>query len=286
MTILLWWFTMPDSSYAVSEQNSRGRQYPVAPTRDRSAFQRDYTRLVHSHSFRRLQGKTQVFPAEWFQPSPIDLLHKDYCSVPGYLQALRMSPSDTHRTRMSHSIEVEQISRSLARALNLNSDLAGTLAVGHDIGHPPFGHTGQDALNSLFADVGGFEHNHHALLLVDKIESPYQEHPGLNLMFETREGLLKHCSLERAKLLGPVAGRHFTGESPPLEVQAVDAADQIAYLFGDLEDAVDRFVLSPDQLSEQYWFRDAWAKAQPGIPIPTVEDLIDPNFSQTARSRL
>jgi dGTPase len=121
---------------------------------------------------------------------------------------------------------------------------------------------------------------------VDALENPYPEHPGLNLMFETREGLLKHCSLERAKALGPVAARHLTGESPPLEVQAVDVADQIAYLFGDLEDAVDRFVLTPDQLLAQYWFRDAWEKIQPGISAPTAADLIDPIRSPMARARL
>lgn len=207
------------SSFAVTEYNSRGRQYPILLAKDRSAFQRDYTRILHSKSFRRLQGKTQVFLAE--------------CG----------DMMDTYRTRMSHSIEVEQIARSIARSLNVNEDLCGALAIGHDIGHSPFGHLGQDVLNKLFQDIGGFEHNYQALRIVDLLEKPYPDYNGLNLMFETREGLLKHCSQSRAKKLGSVAERHLQNQSPPIEVQIVDEADQIAYLHGDLEDALDKNLL-------------------------------------------
>ena len=259
--------THPDlASYAVTEQNSRGRLHPVQLAKDRNAFQRDYTRLVHSRSCRRLQGKTQVFPAEQ-----------------GTLY-------DAYRTRLTHSLEVEQIARSGARHLGLNQDLCGALAIGHDIGHAPFGHTGQDVLNDLFKDIGGFEHNHHALRLVDILESPYPTHRGLNLMFETREGLLKHCTHARAQSLGAVAERHITGQSPPLEVQLVDASDQIAYLHGDLEDAVDKGLFTPEFLMDEMpGFALFWAdvqKAFPGTRLPTTKDLNDPSTAQPARAAL
>jgi len=252
--------------YAVSELNSRGRVHSVQLAKDRNSFQRDYTRIVHSRSFRKLQGKTQVFPAEQGQIE------------------------DSYRTRLSHSIEVEQISRSIARALLLNNDLAAAIAVGHDIGHAPFGHTGQDVLNELFKDSGGFEHNHHALRLVDLIESPYPNHPGLNLMFETREGLLKHCTRERAQKLGLVADRHITGTSPPLEVQVVDLSDQIAYLYGDFEDAVDKNLFSPDFIMEEMpgfkHFWNATIKDMPDLKFPSHQDLLHPEKSVQARSTM
>lgn len=239
--------------YAVSEYNSRGRQHPVILAKDRNAFQRDYTRLVHSRSFRKLHGKTQVFPAEMGE------MH------------------DTYRTRMSHSIEVEQVARSIARALKVNEDLCGALAVGHDIGHAPFGHLGQDVLNDLFKDIGGFEHNYQALKIVDQLESPYPDYKGLNLMFETREGLLKHCNRDRATALGAVAERHLNGSSPPLEVQIVDAADQIAYLHGDLEDAFDKGLFDNIDLNEIPGFSDAWEeilKESPHLSFPSKQSLV------------
>lgn len=247
--------------YAVSEYNSRGRQHPVVLAKDRNAFQRDYTRLVHSRSFRKLHGKTQVFPAEMGE------MH------------------DTYRTRMSHSIEVEQLSRSTARALKVNEDLCGALAIGHDIGHAPFGHLGQDILNDLFKDIGGFEHNYQALKIVDQLESPYADYKGLNLMFETREGLLKHCNRDRAMALGAVAERHLNGSSPPLEVQIVDAADQIAYLHGDLEDAFDKGLFDNIDLNEIPGFSDAWEeilKESPHLSFPSKQSLVsnDPHVRQ------
>lgn len=213
--------------YAVTESNSRGRQYAIADARDRNAFQRDYTRISHSQAFRRLQGKTQVF---------------------SNTQAFNEKLGDLYRTRLTHSLEVEQLSRSVARQLNLNEDLAAVLAIGHDIGHAPFGHLGQDILNELMKNQGGFEHNYQALRLVDKIENPYREYPGLNLMFETREGLLKHCTPHRAKNLGDVAYLHVSNTSPTLEAQVVDWCDAIAYLHADLEDAFTLNLLSPSSL--------------------------------------
>ena len=254
------------ADYAVSEYNSRARQHTVQLAKDRNAFQRDYTRILHSRSFRKLQGKTQVFPAE--------------------LGDMR----DTYRTRMSHSFEVEQVARSAARALHLNQDLCAALAIGHDIGHAPFGHTGQDVLNEIFKNQGGFEHNHHALRLVDLLESPYPHHRGLNLMFETREGLLKHCTRERALSLGPVAERHLNGSSPPLEVQLVDTSDQVAYLYGDLEDAMDKNLFTPDFLMEEMpGFKDFWnltVEAFPGSKLPTAADLADPIRSVRSKALL
>lgn len=249
------------ASFSVSEYNSRGRQFNIPMAKDRNAFQRDYTRLLHSRSFRKLQGKTQVFPAEMGE------MH------------------DTYRTRMSHSFEVEQVARSIARFLSVNQDLCAALAIGHDIGHAPFGHLGQDVLNDLFKDVGGFEHNHQALKIVDILESPYPEHQGLNLMFETREGLLKHCNRERASALGSVAERHLTGFSPSLEVQIVDAADQIAYLHGDLEDAFDKgLFLNVNIRRDIPGFERAWMEIQkekPHLAFPSHKQLSNPNqYSQ------
>jgi dGTPase len=247
--------------YAVSDLNSRGRQHEAEPSHDRSNFQRDYARILHSRAFRRLQGKTQVFSA---------------------------GEGDLFRTRMSHSLEVEQLSRRIANQLHLNEDLCATLAIGHDIGHPPFGHMGQDVLNELMKDHGGFEHNHQALRLVDDIECAYTEHRGLNLMFETREGLLKHCSRERAKSLGEVAKRHLDGRSPPLELQVVDKADAIAYLHADLEDAFVRKILTVKDLKEAPGFMEAWAavKFNPHLShltLPTDATFAPPSSAEDQR---
>lgn len=254
------------AKYATTELNSRGREHQVQLAKDRNPFQRDYTRILHSRTWRLTQGKTQVFPAEM-----------------GGI-------SDTYRTRMSHSLEVEQISRSIARQLGLNQDLCASLSIGHDIGHAPFGHSGQDILNEAFSDIGGFEHNHQALRLVDLIESPYPDHLGLNLMFETREGLLKHCSRERALSLGPVAARHLDGTHPVLEVQVVDLSDSIAYLHGDLEDAIDKGIVTPSFLmNEMPGFKMFWEQAVssfPDLQFPSDTDVKDPVKSRSARAAL
>jgi dGTPase len=228
--------------YAVTESNSQGRQYEAEPARDRNAFQRDYTRISHSRAFRRLQGKTQVF---------------------SNTQDFNDELGDLYRTRLTHSLEVEQLSRSVARQLFLNEDLAGVLAVAHDIGHPPFGHLGQDVLNTMLIPYGlTFEHNEHALRLVDVLESPYREHPGLNLMFETREGLLKHCTRKSAQALGAVAARHLDGTSPTLEAQVVDWCDAIAYLHADLEDAFTMGLITADGLLDVPGYREAFDRVR------------------------
>lgn len=240
---------MPLAPYAVSEQNSRGRAEAVAPSRDRNEFQRDYTRILHSQALRRLQYKTQVFGND---------------------------EGDFFRTRLTHSLEVEQISRSVARQLNLNEDLAGTLAIGHDLGHPPFGHLGQDVLNELMHEHGGFEHNLQALRIVDRLESPYPHHEGLNLMFETREGLLKHCSASNARMLGEVAERHLSKTMPPLEVEVVDHCDAIAYVHADLEDSFTMGVLTPEMIRTAPGYEEAWQRVRedyPGMAHPSSEDL-------------
>lgn len=239
--------------YAITEENSRGRLHSAVETHDRNAFQRDYSRVLHSQAFRRLQQKTQVFSANL---------------------------GDLFRTRITHSLEVDQVSRSIARSLGLNEDLCGVLAIGHDIGHAPFGHMGQDLLDELLRDHGGFEHNFQALRLVDEIESPYPEHKGLNLMFETREGLLKHCSIPRALTLGEVAARHLSGAPASLEAQAVDYADAIAYVHADLEDAFMMGVLTPHQLEGAPGFKQAWDRIAPRMPIskiPTEKELTHPD---------
>lgn len=229
--------------YAVSDKNSKGRQYEIENTNDRSSFRVDYTRIIHSEAFRRLQNKTQVFA--------------NY-------------QGDVFRTRMSHSLEVAQFAKTVAHYLKLNEDLSETLAVGHDLGHPPFGHLGQDKLDELMKGHGGFEHNLQALRLVDILENPYREHPGLNLMFETREGLLKHCSQENANKLGDVASRHLKGQQPPLEVQVVDKCDALAYVHADLEDAYVMGILPPSKLVEAPGFMDAYARAKKNHPLIEV----------------
>lgn len=226
--------------YAVTEQNTRGRQYPVELAKDRNQFQRDYTRILHSTAFRRLQHKTQVFSA---------------------------NRGDLFRTRMSHSLEVEQISRSGAKQLKINEDLCAALALGHDLGHAPFGHMGQDILNDLMKNHGGFEHNIQALRIVQQLECPYPEYRGLNLMFETREGLLKHCPRQKVVGLGDVAARHLFGKSPTLEAQLVDWSDAIAYCHADLEDAFVMGLLKSDDLMELREYRTAWERIRHKLPI-------------------
>lgn len=239
--------------YAISDQNSKGRRFSVVETSDRNQFQRDYTRVLHSQAFRRLQQKTQVFSANL---------------------------GDLFRTRITHSLEVDQVSRSVAAPLGLNEHLCGVLAIGHDIGHAPFGHMGQDLLNDLMANHGGFEHNLQALRLVDEIESPYPEHRGLNLMFETREGLLKHCSQEDARMLGEVGARHLNGRAASLEAQVVDWSDAVAYVHADLEDAFLMGVLSPEDLQNAPGYLQAWERIAPRMPLkapPSSQDIHHPD---------
>ena len=184
--------TGAQAPWAADPAASRGRRHPEPPAAPRSEFQRDRDRIVHCTAFRRLEYKTQVF-----------VNHE----------------GDLFRTRLTHSIEVAQIARSIARRLRLDEDLIEAISLAHDLGHTPFGHAGQDALNECMSEHGGFEHNLQSLRIVDRLEERYGAFDGLNLMFETREGILKHCSLARARDLGEVAQRFLDDRRPTLEAQ-------------------------------------------------------------------
>jgi dGTPase len=207
--------------YAVADANSRGRAFAEPRPKARSEFQRDRDRIVHSTAFRRLEYKTQVF-----------VNHE----------------GDLFRTRLTHSIEVAQIARSIARALRLNDDLAEAIALAHDLGHTPFGHAGQDALNECMQGHGGFEHNLQSLRIVDRLEERYGAFDGLNLMFETREGVLKHCSPARARDLGELGRRFLEARQPSLEAQICNLADEIAYNNHDVDDGLRSGLLTLEQL--------------------------------------
>jgi len=218
--------------YACDPAHSRGRRYAEAPAFDRTEFQRDRDRIVHSSAFRRLVYKTQVF-----------LNHE----------------GDMFRTRLTHSLEVAQLGRSIARALQLNEDLVEAISLAHDLGHTPFGHAGQDALNECMQGHGGFEHNLQSLRVVDQLERRYPTFDGLNLSFETREGILKHCSRRNAEELeasefayrdgkGGVGLRFLQKNQPSLEAQLCNLADEIAYNAHDIDDGVRSGLLSLEQL--------------------------------------
>jgi dGTPase len=198
--------------YACHESRSRGRRYPEPPPAGyRGEFQRDRDRIVHSTAFRRLVYKTQVF-----------VNHE----------------GDLYRTRLTHSLEVAQIARSMCRALSLNESLCEAICLAHDLGHTPFGHAGQDALNECLREHGGFEHNLQSLRVVDELEERYAEFPGLNLTFECREGILKHCSAKNAATLGDVGERFLQRRQPSLEAQLANVADEIAYNNHDVDDGL------------------------------------------------
>ncbi|MCC6630852.1 MAG: deoxyguanosinetriphosphate triphosphohydrolase [Gammaproteobacteria bacterium] len=197
--------------YAAHDDRSRGRRHPEAPPRYRTEYQRDRDRIVHSSAFRRLVYKTQVF-----------VNHE----------------GDMYRTRLTHSMEVAQIGRSVAVALNLNESLTEAICLAHDLGHTPFGHAGQEALNECMREYGGFEHNLQSLRVVDELEERYAEFSGLNLTFECREGILKHCSLNNARTLGDVGQRFILRQQPGLEAQLANLADEIAYNNHDVDDGL------------------------------------------------
>jgi len=213
--------------YAADESRSKGRRYEEAGTRYRGEYQRDRDRIIHSTAFRRLVYKTQVF-----------VNHE----------------GDLYRTRLTHSLEVAQIGRSVAVALQLNEPLTEAICLAHDLGHTPFGHAGQDALNACMRDYGGFEHNLQSLRVVDELEAKYADFPGLNLMFETREGILKHSSKKNAAQLGNVAKRFLDRTHPGLEAQLADISDAIAYNNHDVDDGYRAGLISLDQLREQPLF--------------------------------
>ena len=211
----------PLASYAAIDEQSRGRRYPEPPPSFRSEFQRDRDRIIHSNAFRRLVYKTQVF-----------VNHE----------------GDLYRTRITHSLEVAQIGRTVARALNLNETLTEAICLAHDLGHTPFGHAGQDALNECMREFGGFEHNLQSLRVVDELEERYADFSGLNLTFECREGVLKHCSTQNARLLGDVGERFLNRTQPGLEAQLANLADAIAYNNHDVDDGVRAGLINVDDL--------------------------------------
>ena len=214
--------------FAAHDALSRGRRYQEPKPEYRTEYQRDRDRVIHSTAFRRLVYKTQVF-----------VNHE----------------GDLYRTRLTHSLEVTQIARTIARALYLNETLVEAIALSHDLGHTPFGHAGQDSLNDCMNEHGGFEHNLQSLRVVDELEVKYAEFSGLNLSFETREGILKHCSIKNARELGDVGARFLKGEQFSLEAQVANIADAIAYNNHDVDDGLRSGFISIDQLREQQLFQ-------------------------------
>ncbi|MDP9139623.1 MAG: deoxyguanosinetriphosphate triphosphohydrolase [Pseudomonadota bacterium] len=214
--------------YAAHDSRSKGRRHPEPGPGHRSEYQRDRDRIIHSGAFRRLEYKTQVF-----------VNHE----------------GDLFRTRLTHSIEVAQIARTMARTLQLNEELCEAVSLAHDLGHTPFGHAGQEALNDCMKPYGGFEHNAQSLRVVDELEDKYAEFRGLNLMFDTREGILKHCSVARARTLGEIGERFLKREQPSLEAQLANRADEIAYNNHDIDDGLRARLLTIEQLREVALFR-------------------------------
>ena len=229
--------------YAAEESQSRGRQYSEPGPTFRSEYQRDRDRIIHSTAFRRLMYKTQVF-----------VNHE----------------GDLYRTRLTHSLEVSQIGRSVACALGLNEPLTEAICLAHDLGHTPFGHAGQDTLNDCMRDYGGFEHNLQSLRVVDELEAKYADFPGLNLMFETREGILKHCSKRNARELGEVGRRFLERRQPGLEAQIANIADAIAYNNHDVDDGFRAGLLTLEQLRTQALFETQYREVR-GL-YPDLED--------------
>lgn len=233
--------------YAASEERSRGRVYPEPSPKFRGEYQRDRDRIIHSTAFRRLVYKTQVF-----------VNHE----------------GDLYRTRLTHSIEVAQIARTIARALSLNETLAEAICLAHDLGHTPFGHAGQDALNDCMRPHGGFEHNLQSLRVVDELEERYAAFPGLNLTFETREGILKHCSLANARNLGELGERFIKRRQPTLEAQIANLADEIAYNNHDLDDGLRAGLITLDELREVPLFRRQYEAVLSAYPELSGRRLI------------
>lgn len=235
------------ASYAANPAQSRGRKFQESDPQGRNQFQRDRDRIIHSSAFRRLEYKTQVF-----------VNHE----------------GDLFRTRLTHSLEVAQIGRAIARNLNLHEDLVEGIALAHDLGHTPFGHAGQDALNECMRDFGGFEHNLQSLRVVDLLEQRYAEFDGLNLTFELREGILKHCSLNNAKLLGDVGERFINKAQPSLEAQLTNLADEIAYNNHDVDDGLRSGLITLEQLEQVTLFADNLNKVRTQYPELTGRRLI------------
>ena len=217
------------ASYSLKSSNTIGRKYKENPPKRRTEFQRDRERIIHSTAFRRLEYKTQVF-----------VNHE----------------GDMYRTRLTHTIEVAQISRAVARALKINEDLTEAISLSHDLGHTPFGHAGQDILNECMKSFGGFEHNIQSLRIVDKLENVYPNFSGLNLCFETREGILKKCNKARAEKIGDIANRILNKEQSSLEAQVTNLCDEIAYNNHDIQDGIRAKKIFLEQLEEVPIFKD------------------------------
>lgn len=262
------------AAYASDPAATRGRRYPEPAPGNRTEFQRDRDRIIHANAFRRLEYKTQVFinhEGDWF------------------------------RTRLTHSLEVAQIARVLARSLRLDEDLTEAIALAHDLGHTPFGHAGQDELNRCMReyapDSGGFEHNLQSLRVVDELEERYPAFNGLNLCFETREGILKHCSLANARKLGELGQRFIDGTQPSLEAQLANLADEIAYNNHDIDDGLRSGLISQQQLLEVPIFRshfEAVEQRWPQLPAKravaeTIRQMINTlivDLTRTSQARL
>ncbi len=221
--------------YAASDATSRGRVYEEPAPDWRGEFQRDRDRIIHCAAFRRLEYKTQVF-----------VNHE----------------GDMFRTRLTHSIEVAQIARTIARALSLNEDLTEAIALAHDLGHAPFGHAGQESLNCCMREYGGFEHNLQSLRVVEVLEEHYASFPGLNLSFETREGILKHCARASYERVGEAGERFREGGQPSLEAQVADLADEIAYNNHDLDDGLRAGLIEVEELQEIALFREPYLEVR------------------------
>ena len=217
------------ASYSLKSSNTIGRKYKENPPKRRTEFQRDRERIIHSTAFRRLEYKTQVF-----------VNHE----------------GDMYRTRLTHTIEVAQISRAVARALKINEDLTEAISLSHDLGHTPFGHAGQDILNECMKSFGGFEHNIQSLRIVDKLENVYPNFSGLNLCFETREGILKKCNKARAEKIGDIANRILNKEQSSLEAQVTNLCDEIAYNNHDIQDGIRAKKIFLEQLEEVPIFKN------------------------------
>jgi len=252
--------------YAVRSQASRGRVHSEPEHAFRLAFQRDRDRIIHSTAFRRLEYKTQVF-----------VNHE----------------GDYYRTRLTHTMEAAQITRTVARSLRLNTDLAEAVALAHDLGHTPFGHAGERVLNDLMADHGGFEHNAHSLRLVDQLEERYPHFPGLNLTWEVREGIVKHTPPYDK----PLARRFEPGRAPSLEAQLVDYTDEIAYNSHDIDDGLKSGLLTFEQLEDVRLWRTVYGSMRERFPdvgsriwryqsLRHIIDLMVTDLVATIESRL
>lgn len=218
--------------YGCRSVESRGRDNPIAPDLLRTDFQRDRDRIIHTSAFRKLEFKTQVFV---------------------------VTAGDYHRTRLTHTMEVAQIARILARALGVNPDLSEAISLAHDLGHTPFGHAGEEAMRECMKDHGGFEHNSQSLRIVEFIEERYPEYPGLNLTWEVREGIIKHDTAYDKPASNP---RFLPGKMPTLEAQVVDLADEIAYNCADLDDALKMGYIQEDDLKEVAWLHGLFDRAR------------------------